>query len=965
MGNNRQWYVLPVLILIFSFSMTLRSQSLTEITSVSDCDNKFSTELVSMEENGDCITFTLNITVGADNKYGLSHYTVAIPCGTVSNVISSENWAIENPSSDPTTGLSGFKIDEISGFGEDGIAGSFSLEYTVCSEDSECLNALKDSIYVAYKAATCVFYESIYPVPGVSFDASVYHSDVSCYGGNNGSAGIEIVSGTPPYSFEWSNGSTLQDVSGLRAGEYSVVVTDSTGESLSFNVEISQPEAAISIEGVIVDASCGANDGSISTSVSGGTAPYTYLWNDGDTLSEKTQLYLGTYVLTVMDSLGCTARESFDIESNTDLTLSLIANVLECYQDSAGEVVSSVQGGVEPYSYYWSSGDTTKNLAGVSAGSYSLEVTDASGCSVTANSYVSQKALSLSTSVVNPTCYGGDDGEVGVANVYYGTEPYSYLWSTGDTTSYLADVSSGRYKVTVTDANGCEVSRNINLADRQQVSLSYTVSARDCDSQDSIEVNLVGTGGMPDYTYYLGEQEVGSSFKTDTTGTYAITVIDALGCENTQVITLSVSTETLSVNADVSQPACGGASTGAASLTVSGGTEPYTYVWSDGSQVKDREDLSPGSYSVQVLDVNGCYASTGFTIDEANIVTADIVSGSNMICDTDSMKIYASHSGGADYSWEIISDDLMWYIQESSIDSLVYHSGAESATFVYSVLDEDGCMATDTLTVSCSIDNSETDSGDGDEDNSGEDGSESDTGEEVDDTTDSGSNDDAEEDDYYFGECFGVELESVVPKSEDDCYKITIVVTTDGSCEHELSHMVVGLEDGYVDEASNTEGWKMELNITDPTTGVYGFKVDEISGFGQNGQDVFEVEFTACFSDGLPDYLPIAFKAANGYEIKTLALKIDSENNGLEVNIYPNPFKDNVNINVLPAKDTNVRIEIFDIYGNKVQTLFDGEVNANVTYTFEYDGEGTNESVLFYKIYTDRDVVEGKLLRVK
>ncbi len=966
--NLRLWGKMQFCLLLFSlinFSFSAFAQSVAESTSVTDCTSNFSTDLISYQEDGDCVIIKLNVTAHEGGAHALSHYSVGVPCGTISNIEVSEDWVIENPTDDPTTGIQGFKIDDISGFGDNGEFGNFTVEYTVCSSAEDCLQQLKDSIYVAYKAATCVSYESIYPDQQEGqesesvLEASVYKSDVSCYNGNNGIAGVEMISGTPPYEYSWSGGQTTQEISGLRAGDYTVVVSDSTGDSLTLMVTIAQPALEISIDEEITNASCSLQDGAISSSVSGGTAPYSYLWSNGDTTAIRSQLYAGSYTLTVTDSVGCIKRETYQVAQSTDLTVSLSSIVLECYQEGEGEIESTIQGGLQPYTYLWSTGDTTANLANANSGSYTLVVTDAKGCSVTASSYISIKSLSISSAVVNPTCYGGDDGSVEVANVYYGTEPYRYLWSTGDTTSILSGVASGRYRVTVTDANGCEVSRSVNLADRQQVSLTYTVVQRDCSSNDSIEIELVGSGGMGGYTYYLDGEQISSTYKSDTAGVFTINVQDALGCETTETINLSTSTENLNILADIAQPACGGASTGAVDVSVSGGTEPYSYLWSDGVETEDRDEISSGTYAIQVTDVNGCYASTEVSIDTVNTIYAEMVSSDSLVqCEMDSLVIYASHSGGDTYSWEIISDDSSWYIEESSIDSLTYHAGSGTASFVYSVLDDEGCMDSDSIQVSCASENTEDDS----------------TNDTVDDSNISDQTDDSAEDsesndptdDFSFDGSYGAELVNIVPSEQEGCYTITINIYTDGNAEHELSHLVVGLEDAYVNDASNSENWEMEMNKKDPTTGVYGLKIDDISGFGQGGEDVFQIEYSACFTNGLPEYFPIVYKAANGYEIEMLYLtSTDEGDDNLEVSVFPNPFKEKVRLKLLSGKDTDVAIDIYDIYGNKVKRVYEGTLLSNIPYTVEYDGDGTTERILFYKVFTGEEVIEGKLLRVK
>ncbi|MCW3806115.1 hypothetical protein [Plebeiibacterium marinum] len=939
----------------FSFSLNSLAQSVNNTLKGRDCVECFSTEIINTQKTGNCITFTLEVAVGDSCSSALSHMTIAVPCGTISEVWNSEGWKIENPSTDPTTGYSGFKIDDIENFGEDHMAGTFTIEYTVCSDDETCLNQLQERVDIAYKAGLCVSYQEITNTP--AFSAALIKEDVSCFGGNNGTIEIETEGGYPPYTYLWSNGAITEDVSGLRAGLYSIIITDATGQTLELSTNILQPAEGIKIEGDVTPTSCSSNTGSIDIAVTGGTAPYTYSWTGNKTTEDIDNLYTGTYLVRVYDALGCPSSASYTVAEDSDLDLTLTPNYLQCHQEGQGEITSVVTGGTEPYSYYWSNQATTPNISGVNSGSYSLTVTDANGCSVTKSTHIGITSLSISTAVVNPTCYGGNDGEISVANVYYGTQPYTYLWSTGDTSQTVSGIPSGRYKVTVTDANGCSVTRTVNLADRQALSLNYSVSKRNCGSSDPIEVNLSGSGGMGSYQYFYDGNEITSPWTVDAEGSYDITMTDAAECSITETISISNTETNININAQVLQPVCGETATGAINLTISGGTEPYALKWNDGSTQQNRTNLLPGAYSVEVIDANGCYSSTSATITEVKTISAAIVTPATDInCETGSNIVLATSEGGNTFNWEISSADNNWYITSSELDKATIQSGTGTAEITYTVMDETGCTATDVVSIGCTTTDSSDNTAEGDDSNDGTD------------STDSNNNgDDTNTGDIIYTNCYYTEITSVTATGDDGCYKFKMWVYTDGTCNHELSHLTIGLGSAFVSNTSNSVNWPMESNFTDPQSGLYGLKVDEICGFGQSGEDKFSVEFEACFSNNqLPDEITVVYKSSTQQFYESIKiLNETSFEGGIEIKAYPNPFKDYVNFTLVSKKETNGELAIYSATGEKIKTIFNGTFLANIEYKYTYQSNNYSDRLLFFKATTTEGVVQGKLLKVR
>ncbi len=278
--------------------------------------------------------------------------------------------------------------------------------------------------------------------------------NVNCYGGNDGEIHLTIQGGSAGYTYEWSNGMTTKDVEGLSAGEYSVVITSPSGISTTQHYTVIEP-AQLNLTSGVTDVTCyGGSDGLVTTDVGGGTAPYSYLWNNGSTDSILIDVESGEYIVTITDSHGC--ERVFDsIYVNQPEQLSLTATVTDvsCYESNDGLVSAEVFGGTAPYSYAWSNGSVDTVLVNVPAGEYMVTITDSHGCErafddiqVTQPDELDVEDLEVLESAGNSSIS---------LTVVGGTNPYSYLWSNGATTEDISGLADGDYSLEVTDAHGC------------------------------------------------------------------------------------------------------------------------------------------------------------------------------------------------------------------------------------------------------------------------------------------------------------------------------------------------------------------------------------------------------------------------------------------------------------------------------------------------------------------------------
>jgi gliding motility-associated-like protein len=479
--------------------------------------------------------------------------------------------------------------------------------------------------------------------PSASLSAAAStSSNISCFGGSNGSVNLNTTGGTTPYTYNWSNGSISQNLTGIQAGTYTVTATDANGCTASATAQVSQPSGALnSVVTSTSGVSCfGGNNGSVNITVTNGTAPYNYSWSNGASSQDINNLINGTYTVTVTDANGCTNLISAVInQPAVALTPSITGTQsISCFGGNNGSVNLSVAGGTAPYSYIWNNGAVSQDLSSVAAGNYTVTVTDGNGCTAITNVSVTQPAASLSSSInstQNVLCFGGASGTVNI-NVSGGTAPYLYSWSNGSASQNLSGVPAATYTVTVTDANGCTTTKS-QVISQPAAALSSTANVTQyvsCFGGANGSINLTATGGTSPYTYAWSNGSVSEDISGLAAGTFTVTITDINGCTTARTVVVSQPSAALSALASQSQSvACNGGANGQATVTVNGGTAPYTYLWNNGSSLNSISNLSSGAYSVTVTDNNGCTKVSSVTITQPSAaLSATTTATSNISC---------------------------------------------------------------------------------------------------------------------------------------------------------------------------------------------------------------------------------------------------------------------------------------------------------------------------------------------
>ncbi len=452
-------------------------------------------------------------------------------------------------------------------------------------------------------------------------EATAITGEISCFGGTDGTIDLTVTGGTAPYTYLWDTGETTQDISGLPIGTYTCTITDANGCNITTTYTLTEP-TALTASGDVENVSCfAAADGTISITTTGGTAPYSYLWDTGDDTAGLSDLPDGDYAVTVTDDLGCSVDLNFTITTPLELSLTATLTDLTCFMSADGSIDINVSGGTAPYSFAWDTGETTEDLMDLDAGTYAVTITDANGCEIASSFTLTQPAVLAATTVnENINCFGEANGAVDLTTTG-GTLPYTYLWNTGVTTEDLADLTIGTYTVTVTDDNGCEIVTTATLTEPEALFATSEITDASCFSLADGAIDVTATGGVLPHTYLWSTGAEIKDLDLLAAGAYDLTVTDDNGCEFMLGATVE-EPALLVATAATTDKTCPDLDDGTASLTVTGGTEPYAYNWSTSETVADISGLAEGTYAVAVTDANGCTANTNATISTPEDFTA-------------------------------------------------------------------------------------------------------------------------------------------------------------------------------------------------------------------------------------------------------------------------------------------------------------------------------------------------------
>ena len=489
-------------------------------------------------------------------------------------------------------------------------------------------------------------------------------------GAPTGSINLSVSGGLSPYTYNWSNNATTQDLSGINSGTYTVVVTDANGCSTTASYTVESSNTTINITGTTTPQTCS----DLGTITINGVAGASYLWADGTTTQNRTGLSAGIYSITVTKD-GCSDSEDFTIDEDDSLPM------VSCATTPENGINVTVTGN-GPFTYLWNDGATTEDRTDLYNGVYSINVTDANGCEASCSAIIDLPCDLAATASIFPENCGNSDGSISLSTSS-SSGPVSYVWSTGVENTSLSGLSSGNYHVTITDGLGCEIVRTYSVGN-EGLDVELVVGDISCEGNDgSLQVQV--NAGLEPYTYVWS---TGASTGTITdldAGAYDVVVTDANGCTKTLSKALSYNAMTISLSG--TDASCE-QTNGAVDLTIIGGQSPYSVTWSNGKTSEDITGLNADTYTVTVTDDSGCSKTSSVDINEVS--TPDLNIPDETICLGGSVTVSSGFSGGH-----------KWYSGNTLLgqDDEITLSPAQTTLYRLELDGANGCDAEESFTV--------------------------------------------------------------------------------------------------------------------------------------------------------------------------------------------------------------------------------------------------------------------------
>jgi gliding motility-associated-like protein len=532
-------------------------------------------------------------------------------------------------------------------------ANNFSISYTV-TNGASIVQSNNDSIKLCatnYPYTVKVQYQSLCPAFTIvdSIKIKKYTPSIdslaitkpTCEYSTNGSIKVYATTINNPLQYKVGNApwTTNQTTSGLANGVYTINVKDANNCVASNSVLLSPISKVEIVVDSTTEASCLLADGKIYLSAKFGFPTYTWLWPNGSTLPYILNVFGDSSIsVTVTDSLGCV--DSMYVKTNKKgPTIVLDSLIKSGCTDSSGKIYVHVidSTGVAPFSFLWSTGDTTNVATHCTGGvNYSVVVTDALGCTKRKNFQMEFDSLPTVqiTQIAKPTCDKSNGKYLAVGSG--GVQPYSFLWNNGITTALNTTADSGLIYVTLTDATGCVVNVLANIIDTLEMNVQGGALATKCNYNNGVAyVNLFN--GMAPYTYAWSNGANTSVADSLAAGTYTVTVSDALACISTLTYIVApsvpIAVQVVSKNANCDS------TNGFINTTYTNATGIIQYTWSNGDTTKNIKYIGAGVYTLSAVDAIGCATSTTVTLTDEGKPFASITDFQRPLCYGDSTGI--------------------------------------------------------------------------------------------------------------------------------------------------------------------------------------------------------------------------------------------------------------------------------------------------------------------------------------
>lgn len=532
-----------------------------------------------------------------------------------------------------------------------------------------------------------------------------------CNGDCNGIISVAVSGGYGGFTYQWYDGGgapiageTNPLISGLCAGNITIEVTDGGGCVSTLLMTLSEPSA---ITGPIVgtDVLCfGDCTGTGTVTPGGGFPPYTINWYNnttglliGQSGNSATNLCPENYHAVITDANGCNLQTNvITVFEPAELTFTINSNDATCFGVCDGDADIVVLGGTPAYTYEWLDisgtpvvGGTNAAVANLCAGNYTIEVTDANGCTI------GQQAIAINgfpeitgTMFTNDATCGINDGSATI-NAAGGNAPFTYQWYDntmtilgGETNNTLSNIGAGTYYVEVTDANGCLETFTANVSNLNTTTITWdAVNHPTCFGSTDGSLAITAAGVSPPFSYTWNPGGIIAEDPTGlAAGIWTVQITDALGCISFYDTTLVEPTEIV-VTSTTTGSDCGMCN-GTATVSASGGTGNLNIVWNTGGTGASLTGLCASIYEAQVTDDNGCQVLEQVEVpNNGGLTGSDLVNAITCAGACDGAVIVSGVGGTPPYSY-------LWLHNNSTADNL---NGLCAGSYFVEITDAIGC----------------------------------------------------------------------------------------------------------------------------------------------------------------------------------------------------------------------------------------------------------------------------------
>ncbi len=585
-----------------------------------------------------------------------------------------------------------------------------TLPYTFLWSDFEVtqnLSHLSGGMYrvIITDARGCEHRDSVQIIEPQRLVATIAATNVRCFGGSDGSVTVTATGGTGALTYTWSPSSAGSgpSVTAAAPGTYTVTVKDANNCSTVLTATVNGPSSALAVGSVVTtNVTCaGARNGSVHiSSVSGGTAPYSFLWSNFSISQNIDSLTGGTYYVIITDANGCQLRDSGIVREGLPIAVTDTFVPISCSGMHDGSIHIIASGGIGGYTYTWApAGPNSPDNTNLGPNTYYVTVTDANGCSAsTSVAIIDPTPLSLSHVFANPTCSFAGNGTINMIPTG-GTPGYTYQWVGGPYSgSSATNVSAGSYYITVTDAHGCRAYDSVVVVDPLPLYISGTPKQVTCNGYQDGSVIATGYGGTLPYNYQWHFDSLTGPLGPITKdifqlsgGDYYLVITDANNCSVSYHAVIREA-DSLRVNLVETDATCQSANSGSVAAIVTGGVRPYEFLWNNFVTDSFQTGIPGGSYGVQVTDSNGCHLTKTISVGgQSSPMTVNTAINNPTCNDGTNGFVSLDVLGGTQpysYSWST-----------SPPQSGNVASNLSGGTYYATVTDSKGCQVLDTATL--------------------------------------------------------------------------------------------------------------------------------------------------------------------------------------------------------------------------------------------------------------------------